>query len=427
MKTYPAMPSVIPASSPETLHRTLEGLLEISNLVGSVMLLDDILDRIVQITAGLVGVPVCSIYLLDEEGKLVLRSNWGLEPSIKGKVVFEPGQGIVGLVAQTRQTLALEDSTIDPRYRPLPSSLSHGYRAYICSPMLIRDELVGVMTARRTDVYHFTGDEVLFFETICKQVAILIEKARIYDEKIQAERLAAVAVSLSGVAHYIKNVLLTMQGGEYLVERGIDQKALDRVGEGWSVLKRANRKIRSLVENILNYCRQNQPNFRRVDLNAMIADMVESVSESAKQRGVELATSLDPQVGEIWIDSEQIYDGLLNLVTNAVDAIPDGRGGRVRILTELLEGRHQVLIDVSDDGAGIPEDVRDKIYNLFFSTKGRKGTGIGLAATRKIIQDHGGTIELTTAVGEGTTFSIYLPTNANDMTHAAPVSESLTE
>ncbi|MEN6626948.1 MAG: ATP-binding protein [Candidatus Sumerlaeia bacterium] len=411
------MPSVIPASCPERLHLTLEGLLEISNLVGSVMLLDDILDRIVQITAGLVGVPVCSIYLLDEQEKLVLRSTWGLETDLKGKVVFEPGQGVVGTVAQTRQTLALEDSTVDPRYRPLPSSLSHGYRAYICSPMLIRDELVGVMTARKTDVYHFTSDEILFFETICKQVAILIEKARIYEEKIQAERLAAVAVSLSGVAHYIKNVLLTMQGGEYLVERGIEQGALDRVKDGWSVLKRANRKIRGLVENILNYCRQNEPNFRRVNLNAMITDMVQTVGDSAREHGVELATSLDPQVGEVWIDSEQIYDGLLNLVTNAVDAIPEGRGGRVRILTELLDGRHQVLIDVSDDGVGIADDVKDKIFNLFFSTKGRKGTGIGLAATRKIIEDHGGTIELTTVVGEGTTFSIYLPTNAPEMTH----------
>ncbi|MCE5228793.1 GAF domain-containing protein [bacterium] len=409
------------ASCPEVLHQTLEGLLEISNLVGSVMLLDDILDRIVQIASGLIGVPVCSIYLLDDQGRAVLRSTWGLESDLKGKVVFEPGQGIVGTVLQTRQTVALEDSTRDPRYRPLPSSLSHGYRAYICTPMLIRDELVGVMTARKSQVYAFNHDEIIFFETICKQVAILIEKARIYDDKIQAERLAAVAVSLSGVAHYIKNVLLTMQGGEYLVERGIEQGALDRIRDGWSVLKRANGKIRGLVENILNYCRQNEPNFRRVDLNAMILDMVQTIGDSARERKVELATSLDPQVGEVWVDSEQIYDGLLNLVTNAIDAIPDGRGGRVRILTERLEGRHQVLIDVSDDGTGIPEDVREKIFNLFFSTKGRKGTGIGLAATRKIVQDHGGTIELTTVPGEGTTFSIYLPTNANDMTHAAPV------
>lgn len=420
---YPSMPSVIPASCPEILHRTLEGLLEISNLVGSVMLLDDILDRIVQITAGLIGVPVCSIYLLDDQQRLVLRSNWGLETGLKGQVVFDLGQGIVGTVAQTRQTLALEDSTSDPRYRPLPSSLSHNYRAYICTPMLIRDELVGVMTARKTEVYRFTGDEIIFFETICKQVAILIEKARIYEDKIQAERLAAVAVSLSGVAHYIKNVLLTMQGGEYLVERGIQQGAIERVGEGWSVLKRANRKIRGLVENILNYCRQNEPNFRKVDLNAMIADLVQTVGEAAREHGVELATSLDPQVGEVWIDSEQIYDSLLNLVTNAIDAMPDGRGGRVRILTERLEGRQQVLIDVTDDGAGIPAEARDKIFNLFFSTKGSKGTGIGLSATRKIIQDHGGTIEFTTVEGEGTTFSIYLPTNAPELTHA-PATEA---
>ncbi len=408
----------VSSPSPEALHRVLSGLLEISHLVGSVMLLDDILDRIVEMTARLMAVPVCSIYLLDENRQLVLRSTYGLEPELKGKVRFDIGTGIVGIVAETGETLALPDSTVDPRYHPLPSSRAKGYRGYLCSPLRIQEEIIGVMTARKAEAFQFAGDDLLFFETVCKQVAILIEKARMYDEKLQAERLAAVAVSLSGVAHYIKNVLLTMQGGEYLVEHGIEKGELARVKDGWTVLRRANRKIRGLVENILNYCRQTSPNLRAVNLNVMIADMVRTVAESQRERGVEVAAELDDGVGEIWIDAEMIYDALLNLVTNAVEAVPEERQGSVRVRTEQLEGRHQVLVQVIDNGGGIPEAVRDKIFNLFFSTKGRKGTGIGLAATRKIVEDHGGSIELASEEGVGTSFSIYLPTNAHAMTHA---------
>jgi signal transduction histidine kinase len=410
-----------PSRDREQINRALAGLLEISHLVGSVMMLDDILDRIVQITSRLMDVPVCTIYLLNEDGRLVLRSNVGFEPELKGEVSFGPQEGIVGWVAGRGQTLALEDSLPDPRYRPMPSTIEKGCRAYLCSPLRIQDEVIGVMTARKTRVYRFTADDILFFETVCKQVAIVIEKARMYEEKLEAERLAAVAISLSGVAHYIKNVLMTMKGGEYLVERGIEGGDVKRVGEGWSVLRRANRKIRSLVENILSYCSKAEPRLRQVDLNSMIGDMVQTMTETARERGVEIHARLDPRVGQLWIDPESIYDALLNLVTNAIEAVPEGRPGRVQVRTERLGDRNQVLTEVADNGTGIPAEARDKIFNLFFSTKGEKGTGIGLSATRKIVEAHGGSIELESRQGEGTTFQVWLPVNPADRTDAGAI------
>jgi signal transduction histidine kinase len=306
--------------------------------------------------------------------------------------------------------LALSDATIDPRYAPLPSTLEIGCRAYLCAPLRIQEEIVGVMTARKKEIYQFSHEEVILFETICKQVAIVIEKSRMYEQKIQAERLAAVAVSLSGVAHYIKNVLLTMQGGEYLVQQGLDQGHLERAREGWDVLKRANKKIRKLVENILNYCRQTEPYLRAVNLNAMIGDMIRSLEETARERDVVIQAELDRSIEEIWVDPEIFYDALLNLVINGIEAIPEGKAGRVRVRTHRLSGRNQVLIEVADSGEGIPEALYDKIFNLFFTTKGKKGTGIGLASARKTIEAHGGTIELAHPLdGEGAHFKIYLP------------------
>lgn len=394
------------------LERVLQGLLEISNFVGSVMLLDDILDRIVRISSELMGVPICSIYLLDDETKrLVLRSNVGFEREMIGQAAFEWGQGVPGWVAEHNIAVALRDATVDPIHKPMGSSIELGCRAYLCVPLRIQDEVIGAMTARRFDVHDFTRDEILFFETVGKQVAIVIEKARMYEEKIQVERLAAVAISLSGVAHYIKNVLLTMQGGEYLVEQGLNQGQIERAQEGWDVLRRANRKIRGLVENILNYCRKEELTPKPVPINAMVRELIESLARTSAERGVEVTADLDERLGEIELDPESFYDALLNLVTNAMDAIPEGRKGRVRVVTRRLEGRHQALIEVADNGSGIPEEIRSKIFSLFFSTKGKQGTGIGLAATRKIIEEHGGTIEFESEDGQGTRFKIYMPTS----------------
>lgn len=406
----PAQSSSPAAQQPLDVRRLLSGLLEISNFVGSVMLLEDILDRIVHITSDIMRVPICSIYLFDDENRLVLRSNVGFESELVGVASFCKGEGVPGWVSERNITVALRDAVNDPIYKPMDSSLEMDCRAYLCAPLRIQDEVIGVMTARKREIYAFTKDEILFFETVCKQVAIVIEKARMYEEKLSAERLAAVAISLSGVAHYIKNILLTMQGGEYLVEQGLSQGNLQRTSEGWDVLKRANRKIRGLVENILNYCRKEEPVRRPVSINSMILDLLASVDKTASERGVELVPDLDSGLGEMELDPVSFYDSLLNLVTNAMDAIPADRKGRVEIRTRRLEGRHQALIEVADNGTGIPEEIGAKIFTLFFTTKGKQGTGIGLAATRKIIEEHGGTIEFESTPNEGTRFKIYLPT-----------------
>jgi len=394
--------------------RVLEGLLQISNFVGSVMLLDDILDHIARITSDIMQVPVCSIYLMNEEKELVLRSNVGFERELLGVARFALGEGIPGWIALENQTIALTDATTHPRYKPIDSAIELGCRAYLAAPLRIQEEIIGVMTARKTEVYEFSRDEILFFETVCKQVAIVIEKARMYESKLTVERLAAVAISLSGVAHYIKNVLLTMKGGEYLVDNGLAQGQLERAREGWSVLKRANRKIRGLVENMLNFSRQSQLILRPVNLNSMVIDMLRSLEELAHERGVELVPALDGGIDEVSVDPESFYDVLLNLTTNAIEAMPEGRGGKVVVRTSRLDGRHQLLIEVIDNGTGIPLEIQDRVFNLFFSTKGKRGTGIGLAATRKIVEEHGGTIEFSSTPGAGTHFKVYMPTGRNE-------------
>lgn len=391
-------------------ERLIGALLEISNLVGSVMLLDDILDRITRICADLMEVPVCAVYLVEDGDKLVIRSSTGLEPELRGKVSYKRGEGIPGWVVEQGGVALVADAYEDARHVPLPSWMDRECRAYLCAPLRIQEELVGVMAVRKREVYEFNQEELHFLETVCKQVAIVIEKSRMYGEKIRAEQLAAIGLSLSGLAHYIKNILFTSQVGEYMVDKGLNEwNDMDRVREGWKNLHQANQQIRKLVENMLNYTRRSELELKPVNFARLVHEIAESVRDHAGQRRVDVVADVDSEIGIMKLEPDSIRDALLNLVTNAIDAIPDGRGGRVEVHARRIAGQHNMRVDVIDNGNGVPPEHRDKIFNLFFSTKGKRGTGIGLAATKKIVEDHGGTIECDSVVGQGSKFTMFLP------------------
>jgi signal transduction histidine kinase len=388
----------------------LTTLLEISNYVGSVMRLDDILQIIVQLTAEQMGADVCSIFLFDEEKKyLVLRATFGLSTSLIGQVRLSVGEGIPGWVVEHNQYLALADARQDSRHKPL-SDLPEGHLvAYLCAPLRIQEEIIGVMTARKEQVYEFSPEEITLFETICKQVAIVIEKSRLYFEKIDAERLAAIGMSLSEISHYIKNILQGVKGGAYFVETGIGRGDMEKARDGWRILRKSYKKIGYLVENMLNFSRTTQPRFEPAQLNDIIVDILGSVEESAHEANINFHVKLGKNVPLMMLDRHNIYNAVLNLITNAIDAIPQGAQGTVTVETSYDESARVVTLVVADNGVGIAEENLPKIFNLFFSTKKEGGTGIGLAVTKKIIEEHEGHISVSSQPGQGTRVVVAFP------------------
>ena len=391
--------------------KELDVLYSISNFVGSVMELDDILRNITEETAEAMQVSVCSIYLFnpDHPEELILRATYGLNPEVTGKVRLKIGEGIPGWVVENNKTLSLEDGPADPRFRPIPGSDEEAYRAYLCAPLRIQEEIIGCMTIRKNVVYRFTEAEITFFETICKQVAIVIEKSRLHFQKIHAEKMAMVGISLSEIAHYIKNVLQSMKGGSWFVERGIESSNMEKTERGWKMLKGSIGKISSLVENMLNYSRHSNVYLERGNINAMLVEILNNVIDSARERGIEIRPELSDKLPDVYFDWNRMQDSFLNLLTNAMDAIPEDQDGLIIIKTDYDKKKSSVIIEVIDNGSGIPEDVQPKIFSIFFSTKGRKGTGIGLSVTRKIIEEHNGGVDFISTPGEGTTFKVEIP------------------
>jgi signal transduction histidine kinase len=229
---------------------------------------------------------------------------------------------------------------------------------------------------------------------------------------LQSERLAAIGQTIATLAHAIKNIIGGLTGGMFVLEKGLELGNEEYRTQGWQMLRGNVAKIKNLSLDLLNYAKDRKPDFQLCDPNHPVREVFNLMFPRANDAGVKLKMELDEDLNYTLLDPEGIYSCLLNLVTNAIDACADFEcvdqtlGVVIRSLS--VDG-WAVEYQVADNGCGMDAETRDQVFNNFFSTKGSKGTGLGLMITRKVITEHGGTIELVSEKGKGSTFSIKLP------------------
>jgi two-component system, NtrC family, sensor kinase len=240
----------------------------------------------------------------------------------------------------------------------------------------------------------------------------LREIKRLESELVHAERLAAIGQTIAGVAHGIKNILHGFKGGSYLVNLGIDKGDNGKLKKGWDMIQRNIGRTSELVLDLLSYSKEREPEYQPCDPNAIIRDVCEVMQNLAAENQVALVTELDPSIGSVVMDPHTIHQCLTNLISNAIDAClfdqDMSKKWRVTVQSACQDGEF-IRISVCDNGTGMTPAVRKKLFTSFFSTKGHRGTGLGLLVTRKAVEEHGGTIEVTSEDGQGTQFTLRLP------------------
>ncbi len=258
------------------------------------------------------------------------------------------------------------------------------------------------------------ANEKIFLKTKMKEYTENLE--RLVEEKTRellgAERLAAVGQTVAGLAHAIKNVASGLKGGAFVLEKGIELNNQKYLLQGWEMVKGNLGKIGNLTLDLLNYSKARIPECRLCNLNDPVREVFDLMSHEAARCGVILEKDLDERLSDGWLDPEGIHRGILNLVSNAIDACTDiscvhGQG-RVTLKSLKTDG-WAVEYQVIDNGCGMDKETKTKIFEQFFSTKGSRGTGLGLMITKKIIDEHGGLIECESGMGKGTKFIIRLP------------------
>lgn len=240
----------------------------------------------------------------------------------------------------------------------------------------------------------------------------LREILRLQREKEQAERMAAVGQTVAGLAHYIKNILNGLKGGAYVINSAIRKNNTELIGRGWSMVEKNIEQITNIVMDMLVYSKERRPQQQKVDPNELVMDVLDLMKERAEVSGVTMVHDLDPDLKEVSMDRTGIHRCLLNLVSNAIDActlegITEGTG-LVTVKTDKPEG-WGVRFQVTDNGTGMDEETKKRLFTGFFSTKGYKGTGLGLPVTQKIVREHGGELTFESELGKGTTFTLLLP------------------
>ena len=323
---------------------------------------------------------------------------------------------IINHVRRTKNGVLCANAMTDRRFADgdkAGSIHSLGLRSVLCVPIITHDEVQGVIHIDCAMAHNtYTHEQLRLATAIGRMTGMAIENARLLQSRMENERLAAMGETVAYLSHHIRNILQGLHSGSDVLEMGIKHENLDTIVSAWKIIQRNLDRTLHLATNMLTFSKDRQPAIEMGQPNKIVEDAIDLARHTADDRRVTLLTDLSG-IPSVPLDKEGTHHVILNLVLNAIDACPE-TGGRVVVATTHDAERSTVVISVTDNGSGIEDEELVRIFEPFRSTKGHGGTGLGLAAAKKIMQEGGGEIEVETQPGEGTTFRVMIPT---DRTH----------
>ncbi len=331
---------------------------------------------------------------------------------------MEISQTILNHVIDNREGVLTSNAQDDTRWQSAKSVVHQGVHEAICVPMLGRYGTVGAiyvdtLRSSSTEIVSaaqsFTEEHLKLLVAIGNQAALAIEDTQFYRAMLQSERLAAMGQTIANLSHHVKNILQGMHGGSYLVQAGLKQDDLDTVRKGWRIVERNQDRISNLVMDMLSFSKEREPELVAGDLCETIDDVVEMLRPRAIEAGAEISWQRPVSFPLVNYDAEAIHRAVLNIVGNAIDAVSGVTGGSIAVQVTAKTDVGQIEIHVDDNGEGMLDEEVQKLFLVFESTKGARGTGLGLPVSRKILREHGGDIDVASSKGKGSRFTLRWP------------------
>ncbi len=242
-------------------------------------------------------------------------------------------------------------------------------------------------------------------------------------EKRASDRLAVVGQTVAGLAHGIKNILQGLEGGVYVVETAMEDEDKALMQKGWGMIQKNIGRITQLVYDLLTYSKERRPEYEETSPNQLTEEVCSLFDIKASELNIVIERRLDPGMEggfTALFDQRGIHTCLSNLISNAIDACAsDTAKSNHRVVVSTNKEEDEILFQVADDGSGMDKETKSKIFSSFYSTKGSRGTGLGLMVTAKLVMEHGGEIDFESEKGEGATFRIRIPVGDRSMKNAA--------
>lgn len=445
----------------------LKSLNEIGQAITSTLDLHKTLTLITDHTTRLMDVAAASVALRDNEANDVWFAAASGEGSQAVLGLHIPlGQGVAGWVAETGEPVIVPDAYTDRRfYTEVDENSGFMTQSILCVPLQTRGQTIGAIEVMNKKHGTFNKEDQALLQALAISAATAIENAQFYEEKIrtierlaetqnqlvQSAKLAAVGELAAGVAHEINNPLTTIIGFTSLLLDTSTPSTEEQRQEDLNTIYEEARRAKDIVRSLLDFARADTPKRQPVQLNQLIEEAIFLVYTKSASQKIELEKHLAP-LPETYLDANQIKQLMVNLLNNAVQAMWHNKD-KVALLTittelapeplpaiETPEMSYQIIsgttatavvrpakrgktdkeatiiCKISDTGHGIKTKHIDKIFDPFFTTKEvGQGTGLGLSISYGIIEKHGGTIDVESKFGEGTTFTLTLPlTTADD-------------
>ena len=383
---------------------------------------DALLPQILELVFDSIGADRGAVLLKDDAGALVPKAvRWRGDADPDERMTIS--RTIVEHVLEQGQGVITADAPADARFSPAQSIVDYGIREAICVPIQGRHTTLGVIYAdiRASAAFlvppgvkdrppgRFSQEQLTLMIAIGHQAGLAIENTTFYQAKLQAERLAAVGQTIATLSHHIKNILQGIRGGSYLIDMGLNEKDESIVRRGWTIVEKNQGKIYNLVMDMLSFSKDREPVLEEADLNSSVDEVVELMRARAQELEVTLDWTPGANLQPVLIDSEGIQRAVLNMVTNAIDAAEGAHAARVAVSTSWDDDQGTARVEITDNGVGIAESDLATIFQVFASTKGARGTGLGLPVSQKIIREHGGRIVVSSTPGQGSRFVIELP------------------
>ncbi len=408
-------------SAPEKFASTPQGSLRLlyqisEELVSTSLSIEELFQRILDTTLESVHADRgCMLVADPQTGELLPRAVAHAEDNTEPERM-PVSRSIVDYVLKKREGVRTSDARSDSRFASGQSIMTGGICEAMCVPMPGRYELMGVLYVDTTTaVDHvtntdkFTDEHLNLLAAIGRQSALAVEDHRFQESLVKAERLAAVGQTIAMLSHHVKNILQGVRGGSYLIDMGLKGHDEEMIQQGWGVVEKNQDRIYQLMMDMLTFSTERQPKLESGNVNELAQDVYELMEARAAELNIALRLNLGKDIPSAMFDAEGIHRAILNIVINALDAVAEQEHAVVEIRTGSSDDDSDVWVEVADNGPGIPEEHVDSIFNLFESTKGGRGTGIGLAVSQKIIHEHGGEVLIDNQPNVGCRFRLLWP------------------
>lgn len=386
--------------------RDQDVLFEIAQVSAGATKLDELLEGVIARAMRAVDAEAGSILIADDDtGDLRFRAAVGGEPEAVKRVRIGAGQGICGWVAQNQRAQVVNDVDFDSRHsQDIAQIIGYHPRSVLCVP-LRWDDGVGALELlnKSQGRAEFSDDDLKLATMIAGHVSTAIGLARTRERRAREERLSTIGQFLSGVLHDLKTPMTVVSGYVQLLANEHDPEVRKAYSE--TILNQVD-LINAMTRETLAFARGDRKLWvRKVYLHKFFEDLAEQLRRDLEHRGIQLELDLRDR-GVARFDQHKIQRAVHNLARNAAEAIGE-RGGRFTIRAERRQDG-ALIVTCVDDGPGVPEEIRERLFESFTTHGKTGGTGLGLAIVRKIVEDHGGSIRLETEPGR-TAFVLTLP------------------